>query len=169
MQKVKNTAEPLIQPRLSPSGLRNYWALFGKDVRRDKHLYVLLAPYMVLFLLFTVLPVAISIIFSFTHFNMLEMPRWIGWENYSKLLWNDDVFLIGVKNTLIFSVVTGPVSYIACFLFAWLINELNPKLRAFMTLIFLRRRSRGMYSSSGRSSSPVTPTGSSTDFSCSLA
>lgn len=66
MQKVKNTAEPLIQPRLSPSGLRNYWALFGKDVRRDKHLYILLAPYMVLFLLFTVLPVVISIIFSFT-------------------------------------------------------------------------------------------------------
>lgn len=136
MQKVKNTAEPLIQPRLSPSRLRNYWELFGRDVRRDKHLYVLLAPYMVLFMLFTVLPVIISIFFSFTHFNMLEMPRWIGWENYSKLLWNDDVFLIGVKNTLIFSVVTGPVSYIACFLFAWLINELNPKLRAFMTLIF---------------------------------
>lgn len=65
---------------------------------------------------------------------------WLG--ELFKLLWNDDVFLIGLKNTIIFSVVTGPISYIACFVFAWLINELNPKVRAFMTLIFLRLQSR---------------------------
>ncbi len=136
MQKAKIAADTTIKPAGSPAGLQGKWGLFARDVKRDKHLYVLLAPYMLLFSLFTVLPVVISIFFSFTHFNMLEFPRWVGWENYSKLLWNDDVFLIGVKNTLIFSVVTGPVSYIACFVFAWLINELNPKVRAIMTLIF---------------------------------
>ena len=136
MQKTKIAAEIMIQPKGRTAGLQGKWELFVKDVKRDRHLYVLLAPYVLLFLLFTVLPVVISIFFSFTHFNMLEAPRWIGWENYSKLLWNDDVFLIGLKNTMIFAVITGPVSYIACFVFAWLINELNPKVRAFMTLVF---------------------------------
>ena len=48
----------------------------------------------------------------------------------------DDVFLIAIKNTLLFAIITGPISYIACFVFAWIINELTPKWRAFMTLIF---------------------------------
>lgn len=136
MQKVKIVAEPMSRPQKLPAGLPKKWNLFVKDVKRDKHLYVLLTPYMLLFGVFTVLPILVSIFFSFTSFNMLELPRWVGWENYSKLLWNDDVFLIGVKNTIIFSVITGPVSYISCFVFAWLINELNPKVRAFMTLVF---------------------------------
>ncbi|MDQ0060254.1 multiple sugar transport system permease protein [Paenibacillus harenae] len=136
MQKTKIATETMMQSKGSSAGLQGKWELFAKDVKRDKHLYVLLAPYVVLFLMFTVLPVAISIFFSFTNFNMLEAPRWVGWENYSKLLWNDDVFLIGLKNTMIFAVITGPVSYIACFVFAWLINELNSKVRAIMTLVF---------------------------------
>nr|WP_236570574.1 sugar ABC transporter permease [Paenibacillus sp. An7] len=126
----------MMQPNGRPVRLQEKWKLFVKDIKRDRHAYVLLAPYVLLFLLFTVLPVVISIFFSFTSFNMLEFPSWVGWENYSKLLWNDDVFLIGLKNTMIFAVITGPVSYIACFVFAWLINELKPKVRAFMTLVF---------------------------------
>lgn len=106
------------------------------EAKRDKHLYVLIAPYMTLFFIFTVLPVALSILISLTYFNMLEFPRWAGWANYTRLFLDDDIFLIALKNTLIFAVITGPISYIACFVFAWLINELRPKVRAFMTLIF---------------------------------
>ncbi|MDF2725353.1 MAG: permease component of ABC-type sugar transporter, partial [Paenibacillus sp.] len=105
-------------------------------LKNDKHLYVLMAPYMVLFFLFTVLPVVLSVLISFTYFNMLEFPRWAGWSNYTRLLLDDDVFLIALKNTIIFAVITGPISYIACFVFAWLINELRPKARAIMTLVF---------------------------------
>ncbi|OBZ19647.1 ABC transporter permease [Bacillus sp. FJAT-27264] len=107
-----------------------------KRMKNDKHLYVLIAPYMLLFFIFTVLPVVMSMLISLTYFNMLEFPRWAGWSNYTRLLLDDDIFLIALKNTLIFAVITGPVSYIACFVFAWLINELRPKVRAFMTLVF---------------------------------
>ena len=55
---------------------------------------------MLLFSVFTILPVLISIGFSFTYFNMLEPPTWIGWGNYLRLFLADDVFLIAVKNTL---------------------------------------------------------------------
>ncbi|MFC5529406.1 carbohydrate ABC transporter permease [Cohnella yongneupensis] len=105
-------------------------------LKNDKHLYVLVAPYMVLFFIFTVLPVVMSMLISFTYFNMLEPPRWAGWNNYAKLILDDDVFLIALKNTFIFAVITGPISYIACFVFAWLINELRPKVRAILTLVF---------------------------------
>ncbi|MDP4118485.1 MAG: sugar ABC transporter permease [Bacillota bacterium] len=96
----------------------------------------MMAPFLVLFCLFTVLPILSSMVLSFTYFNMLEMPQWRGFYNYIRLFLEDDVFLIAVKNTLMFAFLTGPVSYIMCFVFAWFINELTPRIRAFMTLVF---------------------------------
>lgn len=107
-----------------------------REMRKNKHAYVLLSPFFLLFALFTILPVALSVLLSFTSFNMLEFPQWVGFQNYSRLLLDDDVFLIALKNTLLFAVITGPISYMACFLFAWLINDMSPKFRAFMTLVF---------------------------------
>ena len=114
----------------------NWWSLKLREARAHKQSYILLAPYMILFSVFTVLPVLVSIVLSFTYFNMLEFPKFIGWQNYARLFLEDDVFLIAVKNTLLFAVITGPISYMACFVFAWVINELPPKVRAFMTLVF---------------------------------
>lgn len=106
-----------------------------RDFKRSRDLYVLLAPYFLLFFLFTVLPVAISLLFSFTYFNMLEFPKWAGWENYRRLFFEDDVFLIAIKNTIMFAVITGPLGYLGSFVFAWLVNELKPKIRSIMTLV----------------------------------
>ena len=108
----------------------------GYQIKRNKASYLMLAPYFILFFLFTVLPVVISIGLSFTYFNMLEAPTFVGWKNYIKLFLEDDIFLISLKNTLIFAVITGPVSYILCVLFAWIINEFKGKVRALLTLIF---------------------------------
>ncbi|MFC0470754.1 carbohydrate ABC transporter permease [Halalkalibacter kiskunsagensis] len=107
-----------------------------KELKRGKHYYILMAPYFIIFTLFTLIPVVVSFVLSFFHFNMLELPSFVGWDNYSRLFLNDDIFMIALKNTFVFAVITGPVSYIACFLFAWIINELSPKVRAFMTLVF---------------------------------
>ncbi len=112
------------------------WVQFKRDLYKHRHHYVLMTPFMVLFFLFTVVPVVISFCLSFFYFNVLEMPRFIGWDNYTRLFLNDDVFMIALKNTLLFAVITGPISYLACFIFAWIINELSPKIRAFMTLVF---------------------------------
>lgn len=105
-------------------------------MRPYKHSYILMAPYFILFTLFTVLPVIASIGLSFTNFNILEPPVFTGWDNYVRLFLEDDIFVTGIKNTLLFAVITGPLSYIACFLFAWIINEFGSGLRAFLTLIF---------------------------------
>ncbi|SFF08472.1 multiple sugar transport system permease protein [Paenibacillus catalpae] len=107
-----------------------------KEIKRNKHYYILMSPYMIIFTLFTIIPVVFSICLSFFYFNMLEFPRFVGWDNYSRLFLNDDVFMVALRNTFMFAVITGPISYLACFLFAWIINELSPKIRAIMTLIF---------------------------------
>ncbi len=108
----------------------------GHVWKEHKEKYLLLLPFAILFIVFTVVPVLTSIVISFTSFNMLEMPDFVGFGNYINLLVNDDVFLIAVKNTLFFALITGPVSYLMCFVFSWLINELSPKIRAVMTLVF---------------------------------
>lgn len=107
-----------------------------REVKRNRHYYILISPYMLIFFTFTVIPVVVSMGLSFFYFNMLEFPRFVGWQNYTRLFLDDDVFLIALKNTFIFAMITGPVSYVACFLFAWIINELSPRIRAFMTLVF---------------------------------
>ena len=105
-------------------------------MKKSKTSYIMLAPYFILFFLFTVLPVVMAVGFSFTYYNMLEMPQFVGWKNYIKLFLEDDIFMKSLKNTLILAVITGPVSYFLCLLFAWIINEFQGKLRAFLTLIF---------------------------------
>lgn len=105
-------------------------------MKRNKVGYFMLAPFMILFTIFTIFPVLLSIILSFTTFNMLEMPKFIFMDNYIRLFLDDDIFITALKNTLIFASITGPVSYILSLFIAWFINELNPKLRSIVTLIF---------------------------------
>lgn len=110
--------------------------LLVKNIKKGKDYYIMISPYFILFFLFTILPVVVSLFFSFTYFNMLEPPKFIGWDNYRRLFLEDDVFIIALKNTIMFAIITGPIGYLAAFLFAWLVNELRPGVRAFMTLIF---------------------------------
>jgi multiple sugar transport system permease protein len=119
----------------SNSELRGKLGRLGSNIKKHKHAYALIAPYFLIFCTFTVFPVLMSVCLSFTSYNMLEPPKWVGWQNFARLFVQDDIFLIALKNTLLFALITGPISYMACFLFAWLINELRPKLRALLTLI----------------------------------
>jgi len=106
------------------------------DFKKNKNLYFMMLPFLILFFTFTILPVITSIIFSFTDFNVLQFPGYVGLENYKKLLLNDTIFLAAIKNTFIIAVITGPIGYLLSFLMAWLINELPTKIRAVLTIIF---------------------------------
>lgn len=106
------------------------------DMKKHRTLYLFLAPFALVFAVFVLAPVVISIFFSFTYFNVLEPARFIGFQNYLNLFLADDVFLIAIRNTLILAMVTGPIGYIFAFLFAWFINELPRYIRAFVTLVF---------------------------------
>ena len=107
-----------------------------KKARLSKNCYLFLAPYAVIFTMFFILPVVISIFYSFTYYNILESPRFIGLQNYISLFLEDDIFLISIKNTFMIAIITGPLGYLMSFLFAWLINELPRWVRSVAVVIF---------------------------------
>ena len=107
-----------------------------KKARKSKMCYAFLAPYAILFFMFNILPVLASIFFSFTYYNVLEPPKFIGLDNYINLILEDDVFLTGVKNTFLIAVITGPLGYLMSFFFAWLINELPRWIRTIAVIVF---------------------------------
>lgn len=107
---------------------KRFWAV--------RNLYVFFIPYMGLFFLFTVIPVLVSIGLSFTSFNVLQPPKWVFVDNYIRLFVKDSIFVKALLNTLVLAVVAGPGGFLISYVFAWFINELSPKLRSIMTLVF---------------------------------
>ena len=120
------------------TGVRSmtHWQYERTQAKKYKQLYWMLAPYMLCFLAFTVIPVFASVFFSFTQFNVLQPPVFIGLDNYARLFLDDPIFLKAIKNTLLLALITGPFGYLFSFLMAWLLCELPPKLRAVLTVIF---------------------------------
>lgn len=112
------------------------WKYTWHMMKTNKACYAMLLPSMSLFIIFTVVPVVMSLPMGFTNFNMIETPKFVGLSNFYTLFLNDDVFLIAVRNTLIFAIFTGPFSYILSFIIAWLINEMNAFLKTFFTFVF---------------------------------
>ena len=106
------------------------------EMKKHKVAYAMVAPYMILFTLFTTIPVLLSLVVSFTDFNLLQMPNFVFFDNYIRLFLDDDIFLTACKNTLIFAIIVGPTSYMMSLMVAWFINELPPKIRAVVTLVF---------------------------------
>ncbi len=105
-------------------------------MRAKSYAYWFMLPFTVIFTVFVIMPVVISIYYSFTSFDVLQPPRFIFLENYKQLFVQDEVFYIAFKNTLLFAMITGPLSYILSFLVAWVINEFSRWIRAVLTMVF---------------------------------
>ena len=123
--------------------LGKYFSIKGRNARiavkkakMSKTCYLFLLPYAIVFTAFYILPVCMSIFYSFTYYNVLEPAKFIGLDNYIDLLLTDDVFLIAIKNTFLLAAITGPLGYIMSFIFAWFINELPRYIRAFAVCVF---------------------------------
>ena len=96
----------------------------------------MIAPFLIAFLVFMVIPVVASIVLSFFRFDMLSTPEFIGFDNYFRMIMEDKVFGISLANTLYFAVITGPVGFMLSFILAWFINELGPKARSVLSFLF---------------------------------
>lgn len=106
------------------------------DTRRygnTKMGYIFMAPFLILFVIFTLAPVLVAFLMSFTDYNIMELPNFVGLSNYESLILDDDEFIIAIKNTFIFAGISGPITFFAAFVLAWIINRLN-KLRNFYAL-----------------------------------
>ncbi|MEG1886944.1 MAG: sugar ABC transporter permease, partial [Oscillospiraceae bacterium] len=108
-----------------------------KNTKRNKSIcyYLMLAPFAIFFFVFLVLPIITSITLSFFNFDMITVPKFAGFQNYIRMLLSDEIFLITVKNTIVFAVVTGPLGFLLSFVLAWFINDFKPIIRT--TLSFM--------------------------------
>ena len=109
---------------------------FSRFCSRYMEDYLFVAPYTVLFFIFTVIPVGASIFLSLTNWNVLETPSFVGLKNYFKLFLEDPIFPLAIRNTLLISIITGPVSFFLSLFVAWLVNEFDHRLRTLLTLLF---------------------------------
>ncbi len=102
-----------------------------------KHSYiVLMAPYVLLFSTFILIPVIVSVGLSFTYFNSVQMPEFTGLGNYVQLITNDDVFMQKVlPNTLIYGLFVGVGGYVLSFVMAWSLAQLTRVPRTILAVI----------------------------------
>ena len=72
-----------------------------REMKKNASVYVLLAPYFILFTIFTIIPVLLSLPMGFTNFNMVQFPQFVGLSNFYSLILEDEVFLKAIQNTLV--------------------------------------------------------------------
>lgn len=107
-----------------------------KPLSSSAPFYVMVMPFIIIFFVFTVLPAVGGLLVSFTDFNGMSFPNWAGLNNYIRLLFKDQTFIIVLKNTLMQAMIVGPVGYIMSFVVAWLINEVDKKFRLLIIFLF---------------------------------
>ena len=86
---MSQTTTENIRPTQRSEMTKAQWV--WKEMKKNKVAYFMLAPFLILFIIFTVLPVFLSIILSLTDFNMLQMPHWMGISNYTRLFLEDNI------------------------------------------------------------------------------
>ena len=99
-------------------------------------LLVMLAPFLIFFALFTVIPIFSSIGLSFTSYDLLSMPKFNGIDNFQRMFTGDEVFGTVVKNTLVFAIIAGPAGFLLAFVLAWFVNEFSPAVRTVLSFMF---------------------------------
>lgn len=99
-------------------------------------LTLMIMPFLVVFVMFMVVPVFASLLLSFTKYDMINIPKFCGLENYFRMFIEDKVFMIAIKNTLMFAVITGPFGFMLSFMLAWMISELGPRTRTVLSFLF---------------------------------
>ncbi len=136
MAEMNNAAEGMLSRNTAMQNIKKYFVYKFGEIKRARAYYLFILPYALIFTTFIVIPVVVSIGLSFTSFNMIQAPRFVFIDNYYQLFMVDDLFIVAIQNTLFFSAITGPVGYLMSLGFAWLINEMPPKFRALLTLMF---------------------------------
>ncbi|MBO5278203.1 MAG: sugar ABC transporter permease [Lachnospiraceae bacterium] len=101
------------------------------ETRKSLTGYLFMAPFLVLFITFTLIPIAVAMGLSLTNYNLIQVPEFVGLTNYMNLILEDDVFLKSLSNTLVFAILTGPLGYMASFIMAWLITLMKKGKGAF--------------------------------------
>ena len=108
----------------------------AKRERSNRSGYLFLLPYALLFTIFILTPVCLAVILSFTNFNTIEFPEFVGFLNYINLITGDETFMQHVlPNTVTYALIVGVGGYVLAFLLAWALANLPKVPRTVFALI----------------------------------
>jgi multiple sugar transport system permease protein len=101
-----------------------------------KWILAFLGPYAVVFTIFIIVPIIMAVLLSFTNFNTIQFPDFVGLKNYISLFTYDDVFMQYVlPNTIKFALIVGPLGYALSFFLAWMLAQIPRVPRTILALI----------------------------------
>ena len=118
------------QPQSHRRGNRKELRAFAKGL-------LFISPWLFGFFAFTIYPLLASLYYSFTRYDIISAPQWIGLGNYQKLLFDDNNFRVVVANTLYFVFLAVPLGVVVAFLLATLLNNEFRFRTVFRTIFFL--------------------------------
>jgi len=99
--------------------------------------YAFISPWLLGFLIFTAYPFVASIYFSFTRYDIVSAPHWVGLANYRALVFDDPLFLKSLIVTFKFALLSVPLGLAAAVGLALLLNNNVRGIAAYRTLFFL--------------------------------
>lgn len=105
-------------------------------LREQTPIFIMMSPFMIFFILFTIIPIISSVVLGFTSYDLLALPKFVGFDNFKKMFTQDEVFGTVVKNTLFFAVISGPLGFLLSFVLAWFVNEFSPGVRTVLSFMF---------------------------------
>lgn len=108
----------------------------SNTIKREIPLYIMLAPFLLMFITFTIVPIISSLVLSFFNYDMISLPKFNGVDNYLRMFFYDDVFPITLKNTFIFAIIAGPLGFCLSFVLAWFVNDFKPFARTLLSFMF---------------------------------
>lgn len=98
--------------------------------------WILLSPFLICFVLFILLPIVCAVFLSFTQYDTVQAPRFVGLSNYLTLFTGDREFMQYVlPNTIVYALIVGPGGYVLSFLLAWLLSQLTKWPRTILTIV----------------------------------
>lgn len=134
---LSNSAELTAPTKRAKPSISNRSIAFMRLVWSYRFSYLFIAPFALCFIAFILVPILLAFLLSFTSYNAIEPPRFIGWKNFQYLLSQDIIFLKhSIPNTFKFALLVGPGGFVAAFVLAWLIAQLPSKARTWYALAF---------------------------------
>ena len=98
--------------------------------------WILLSPFLALFITLIILPIICAISLSFTDYNGMETPDFVLLDNYLRIFSRDAVFMQKIlPNTIVYAVLVGPGGFVLAFFMAWLLSQLDKVPRTILAVV----------------------------------
>ena len=98
--------------------------------------WLFVAPPVILFTLFTLIPIVMAVIFSFSSYDVINPPRFIGLKNFERI-WGDELFWIAMKNTAMYTLMYVPFGLLLSLGAGLFLNAKQKGVGFFRTLFYL--------------------------------